>query len=107
MSLFKIVTSQILTGVNQIIKQGDVMASMVLDPIMGLLRDVSGGSWKGDGADRFYTELTTEVLPMLGQLNLFNRKLSSGIKKSHDHIENAIQKSITIALSLNDVFSEI
>jgi len=107
MSIFNFISSQILGSVGQIVKQGDMFNSGVVDPLKGIVNNVSGGIWKGDGSVRFTTEMTEVVLPMLATLLVSNSSFATGIKKSHDRMMDAFKQSASMANTLNDVFSSI
>ena len=53
MDLFCLISGQFLGSIGQITKQGDVIANSVTAPLKGLVNTVTGGAWKGDGANRF------------------------------------------------------
>jgi hypothetical protein len=105
--LFGFLSGQFLGSISQITKQADVITSGVTSPLKGILGNVSGGVWKGDGADKFVAEMTNEVLPMLAKIFISHSNFASGLKKSHDRMQDAFKQSATIAHSLTDVFSSI
>ena len=107
MDLFCLISGQFLGSIGQITKQGDVIANSVTAPLKGLVNTVTGGAWKGDGANRFVAEMTSEVLPMLATLWVANSSFASGLQKSHDRMQDAFKQAASQAQTLQDVFSNI
>lgn len=107
MSIFSFIANQVLGHISQILKQGEMITSMVTDPLKGIVNNVTGGIWKGDGANRFVNEMTSEVLPMLAQIFIAHSSFASSIKKSHDRMQDAFQQAASVANTLNDVFNGI
>ncbi len=107
MGIFSFIASQVLGHVSQILKQGEMITGMVTDPLKGIVNNVTGGAWKGDGANRFANEMTSDVLPMLAQIFIAHSSFAAGIKKSHDRMQGAIQQATNQANTLNDVFNSI
>lgn len=106
-SLFGFLSGQFIGSISQITKQADVITSSVTSPLKGLINGVSGGMWKGDGANRFVQEMTNDVLPMLAKIFIAHSSFASGLKKSHDRMQDAFKQSASIAHTLTDVFSSI
>ncbi len=107
MDLFCFISGQFLGSITQVTKQADVIADSVTAPLKGLVNGVTGGSWKGDGANKFVNEMTSEVLPMLAQLWIANSSFASSLKKSHDRMQDAFKQAASQAQPLMDVFSSI
>jgi hypothetical protein len=94
-------------AVSSITKQGDMIESAVSAPLKGLVNQVSGGMWKGDGANRFVEEMTNEVIPMLARIFLLNSNFATGINKSHARMLQCFTQTKSQAQTLHDVFTDI
>jgi hypothetical protein len=63
--------------------------------------------WKGEGANRFVQEMTSEVIPMLVNIMGFNTNFANAIKKSQDRMQQAVHQATSQAQTLFDVFGNI
>ena len=106
-SIFGFLSGQFLGSISQITKQADVITSGVSSPLKGIVNNVTGGVWKGDGANRFVQEMTNDVIPMLAKIFIAHSSFAAGLKKSHDRMQDAFKQTATIAHTLTDVFSSI
>ncbi len=79
--LFKFVDDLVGNVVNQILQQVNIIQDAVTAPLRGLVQQVVGGIWKGDGSVRFVNEMTSEVIPMLVNIMNVNTSFASAIKK--------------------------
>lgn len=106
-SIFGFLSGQFMGGISQIMKQADVITNSVTSPLKGLVDQVTAGAWKGDGANRFAQEMTSDVLPMLARIFIAHSSFATGLKKSHDRMQDAFKQTASIAHTLTDVFSSI
>lgn len=95
------------SALSQITNQARFLEDAVTEPIRGFVKEVTGGIWRGDGATRFATEMTSEVIPQL--VNMFNAfdVFGGAVKKSMDILERAEREATSKANMLNDVFHKI
>jgi hypothetical protein len=105
--LFKFVDDLVSNVFNQILQQVNVIQDAVTAPLRGLVQQVTGGIWKGDGSVRFVNEMTSEVIPMLVNIMGINMGFANAIKKSQDRMNQAIKQSTTQVQTLFDVFGQI
>ena len=75
--IFKFVEDLVGNAINQILKQVNVVQDAVTSPLRGLVNEVMGGMWKGEGANRFVQEMTSEVIPMLMNIMGFNTNFAT------------------------------
>ena len=94
-------------AISQILQQVNVVESAVTSPIKAIIGQVTGGIWKGDGANRFVDDMNTNVLPLLANIMTNNQAYADAIKKSNDTMAQAVQQATSIANTLQDVFSDI
>lgn len=107
MFLFKFIEDAISSAIGQILKQVNVVQDAVTAPLRGLVNEVMGGMWKGDGANRFVQEMMSEVIPMLVNIMGFNTSFANAISKAQNRMNQAINQATSKALSLNDIFNQI
>jgi WXG100 family type VII secretion target len=105
--IFKLMFDVVDGVISQIMSQIKVIEDAVTSPLRALLSEVMGGTWKGDGADRFVQEMTQEVIPMLVNIMNVNNNYSSAIRRSLDRMNQAEQTAAQQAQTLFDVFGQI
>ena len=105
--LFKFVEDLVSNVINQIMKQINVIQEAVTAPLRGLVNEVMGGIWKGDGANRFVQEMLSEVIPMLVNIMGFGTNYANAISKAQNRMNQAINQATSKAQTLFDVFNGI
>ena len=105
--LFKFVEDLVGNAISQILKQVNVVQDAVTSPLRGLVNEVMGGMWKGEGANRFVQEMTSEVIPMLMNIMGFNTSFANSITKAQNRMNQAINQATSQAQTLFDVFGNI
>ena len=95
--IFKFVRSIVGGLVNQIMQQVNIIQETVTSPLRGLVNQVTGGIWKGDGATRFVDEMMNDVIPLLVGLAGMNNSYADGIKKAMDRMEQAERQATSQA----------
>jgi hypothetical protein len=105
--LFSFVDDMISGIISQILQQANIVQDAVTAPLRGLVNSVMAGMWKGEGANRFVSEMTSEVIPMLVGILTTNQNYANAIKKSHDRMNGAFQQAASQAQTLFDVFNGI
>lgn len=79
----------------------------ITSPLRGMVRLVTSGIWKGDGADRFVAEMTSQVIPDLVNIGNINMGFGNAIKKALDMMDIADRQATSKANGLTDIFSKI
>ncbi len=105
--LFSFVDDMVSGIISQILQQANVVQDAVTAPLRAMVNSVLAGAWKGDGANRFASEMTQEVLPMLVGIMTVNTNYANAIKKSHERMNQAFQQATTHAQTLIDVFNSV
>lgn len=105
--LFKWVEDLVNNVINQVLQQVNIIQDAVTSPLRAIINQVTGGIWKGDGANRFVQEMTSEVIPMLVNIMGFNTNFANAIKKSQDTMQQAVKQATSQAQTLMDVFGQI
>jgi L-ribulose-5-phosphate 3-epimerase UlaE len=105
--LFKWVEDLVNNVINQVLQQVNIIQDAVTAPLRALVNQVMGGVWKGEGANRFVQEMTSEVIPLLVNIMGFNTNFANAIKKSQDRMQQAVKQATSVANTLADVFGQI
>lgn len=105
--LFKFVEDLVGNVINQIMKQINVIQDAVTSPLRGLVNEVMGGVWKGNGANRFAQEMLSEVIPMLVNIMGFGSNYANAISKAQNRMNQAINQATSKSQTLFDVFNSI
>lgn len=105
--IIKIAKSIVRNLTKQITQQVNIIQTLITAPLNAFVNSVTGGIWKGNGADRFVAEMTSDVLPALTGIMDLNTRLSGQIDKGLNTMEQAEQKAKGLASQLFDVFSNI
>jgi hypothetical protein len=105
--IFKFVRNLVNGIMSQVMAQVNMIQDAVTSPLRGLVNQVMGGMWKGEGANRFVAEMTSEVIPMLVNIMGFNTNFVSALKRAADRMEQAERQANSRAQQLFDVFNKI
>ncbi len=105
--MFKFVEHLVSNATSQILKQVNVIQDSVTAPLRSLVNEVTGGMWKGEGANRFVQEMTSEVIPMLVSIMGFNTSFANSITKAMNRTNQAINQATSKAQTLLDTFNSI
>ena len=102
--MFKFVRHLVEKATKQIMKQVNIVEEAVTAPLRSLVNEVVGGMWKGEGANRFVQEVTSEVIPLLVSIIGLNTNFASSITKGINRTNQAINQATNKAQSLFDTF---
>lgn len=105
--LLRIARSVVENVINVINNQIKMVQDAITAPLRGMVQQVLGGVWKGEGANRFVAEMTQEVLPQL--VNIGNANMSFGglIRRAIEILDRADRQATQQAQQLYDVFNGI
>ena len=65
--MFSFIEDAIGDVIKQILGQSGMLGDLVMAPIRAIVQQVTGGIWKGNGADKFVNDMTQNILPKLEQ----------------------------------------
>jgi WXG100 family type VII secretion target len=105
--IFKLMFQVVEGAISQIINQAKIIEDAVTNPLKTIVSQVTGGIWKGDGADRFVEEMSNEVIPSLVNIMNVNQNYASAIRRSVERMQQAEQQAAHAAQTLHDVFGQI
>ena len=107
MSFLKIIFSAVSGIVSQIMQQVNIVQQAITAPLRQWVSAVTGGIWKGDGANKFVEEMTSQVIPQLASIMVINTNFANSIKKSLDTMQQAVNSATNIANTLGDIYNAI
>jgi hypothetical protein len=105
--LFSFLEDMVSGVISQILQQVNIVQDAVTAPLRALVNQVMAGMWKGEGANRFVAEMTSEVIPMLVNIMSVNTSFAGAIKKSQDRMNQAFHQATAQAQTLYDVFNSV
>jgi uncharacterized phage infection (PIP) family protein YhgE len=105
--LFSFFDDMINNLVSSILGQFNYLTDQVTTPLRGLVDQVTGGIWLGNGANKFVAEMTSQIIPMVASILTGTQNYSSAIKKSQEHMLQGFQQAASVAQDLFDTFGSI
>jgi len=104
LSIARAVVNSVMDTINSAINQ---IADTVTSPLKSFVNQVTGGIWKGDGADRFVQEMTSEVIPALNNIGSVTFSFGNILGQAVSLIDQAESTASNLANSLLDTFGSI
>lgn len=105
--LLKFARSVVQGVINQINQQMRLVQESAMSPINQMVQQVTGGIWRGRGADAFTQEMNSVVLPMFAQLLTGCGNTTAHINRATEIMQNADNESKSKIGGLVDVFRGI
>ncbi len=105
--LMKIAKSVVNEVMGQLTQQMNIISDLVRAPMQGMINEVTGGVWVGQGADAFVNELTNLFIPGSEQLHGSVDLIGKSINRALDIMDDADKKAKGIVDDLAGVFSSI
>lgn len=102
--MFKFVRRLVEKAIKGIMDQVNIVQDAVKAPLSALVNEVLGGMWKGEGANRFVQEMTSEMIPLLVSIIGLNTSFANSITKGINRTDQAINQATNKAQSLFDTF---
>ena len=92
---------------SQLNQQFNVVEQMALAPVRAIIGQVTGGVWKGDGANKFVQELSSMMVPGIGRVGTQIKTLNSNLQRAVTVMDQADAQVTSLAKGLGDVFGAI
>lgn len=105
--LLKIARAMVEVVLSKIAEEINKLENLVRAPIEAMVRDVVGGIWIGDGADKFVDVVTSMVIP--GSVRIIDScgVTTTSINRSMEIIDAADQKVVGLVNNLESTFQGI
>ena len=109
--LFKFVQDLVEQAIKQISKQAEDFKDQVTGPLREILKEKMENKptavWTGQGSDRFYADMTLDVIPRLDNIVGFISSFSARIDKGAERMQQAIAEADKKAMTLFALFTGI
>jgi len=105
--LFKLAMSIVNEVLSEISKQVNVVQTQALDAITGFVKQVVGGAWVGDDANKFVNDLNGEVSKALNGIMHSVSSYGGGINNAAQRMQQADQQAAQEINDLVGVFGQI
>lgn len=91
-----------------LMQQVNDVESLVAAPLRGIMDQISGGVWRGAGADAFLSELSTVVLPeannLMSGITAYNKSLGDARQKFEDTDGGPV---VSVVVNLDTQFNSV
>jgi uncharacterized protein YukE len=91
----------------QLTQQLNVVEEMALSPMKMMVQQVTGGVWKGKGANAFVEEVSSLMIPGVGTVGQHIRMVSTNLKRASDIIDRADEQVNSLSKAIGDQFGSI
>ncbi|MBK8051549.1 MAG: hypothetical protein IPK16_33355 [Anaerolineales bacterium] len=98
------ILENVLSGLMQ---QLNIVQDQALAPMRAMVQQVVGGIWIGQGANAFVEEVSSLMIPGVGQVMDHITFMSSNLQRAMDIIDDADKQAQSMASSLGDTFGNI
>lgn len=99
---------QVVQGVrSQLTQQLNIVEEAALNPMRTMIQAVTGGVWRGQGADAFVDEVASMMIPGVGVVGQHITMVQNNLQRATDIIDRADQQVTTMANSVGDLFEGI
>lgn len=105
--ILKIARSIVNSVMSIITSQLNIIQDAITSPLRTMVQQVTNGVWRGDGANRFVQEMTSEVIPQLTHIGSMGNSFGGAIRKAMDLMDSADKRAASKANELFDVFGKI
>jgi uncharacterized protein YukE len=105
--LLRLARAVLNTVLTQLMQQFNVVQDQALSPMRMMVQQVTGGVWRGQGANAFVDEVSSLMIPGVGVVGNNITTIGNNIRYAVDVMDRADQQVNTLVNSLGDVFSGI
>lgn len=92
---------------SQLNQQFNVVEQSAMAPLRAIVGQVTGGVWKGDGANKFVEEVSRMMIPGVGRVGAQIKTLNSNLQRAVTVMDQADAQVSSLAKGLGDVFGGI
>jgi hypothetical protein len=106
-SLLRFARQVVANVTSQLTQQFNVIEQQALAPLRAIVGQVTGGVWKGDGANKFVEEVSRMMIPGVGRVGTQITTFNSNIQRAVTVMDQADAQVSSLAKGLGDVFGGI
>ena len=92
---------------SQLMQQVNIVQDEALAPMRKMIQDVTGGIWIGEGANAFVEEVSSLMIPGVGQVSDHITTMHKNLQHASDVIDQADEQVNSKVNSLADIFGGI
>lgn len=92
---------------SQLTQQFNVVQEQAYSPMQAMVQQVTDGVWVGKGADAFVEEVSSLMMPGVGQIGEGISTYSNNIQNAMDVMDQADEQVSGIVNALGDIFGSI
>jgi hypothetical protein len=92
---------------SQMMQQFNIVQDQALAPMRRMVQAVTGGIWVGDGADAFVEEVSSLMIPGIGQVMDHIQTVHNNLQNACDVIDQADSQVTSKVNGLADIFGAI
>lgn len=105
--LMRLARSILQSVLSQLTQQVNKVAEDALSPMQAMIQQVVGGVWTGEGANKFVEEVSSIMIPGVGQVMDHINLMNTNLQRAADIIEEADQRAQGMVNSLSDIFDAV
>lgn len=98
------VVQNVLSQLNQ---QLNIVESAALSPMRTMVQQVSNGVWRGQGANAFVDEVSSLMIPGVGQVGQHITFVSTNLQRASDIIDQADAQVNSLVNQVDDLFGSV
>jgi hypothetical protein len=106
-ALLRFAAQVVQTVMGQFTQQLNVVAEQALNPLQSVVQIVTGGAWRGVGADAFVQEVSSLAIPGVGIVGEQIRTFQNNLHRASEIMIQADNQANQAVQGLGDIFDKI
>lgn len=99
---------QVVANVSaQLNQQFNIVEQAAMAPLRAIVGQVTGGVWRGDGANKFVEEISKMMIPGVGRVGTQIRTLNNNLQRAVTVMDQADAQVTSLVRGLADTFGAI
>lgn len=106
-ALLRFARAVVQSVLSQLTQQLNIVQEAALAPMRAMVQAVTGGVWVGKGADAFVQEVSSMMIPGVGQVMQHIQGVQQNLQRATDIIDKADNDVNSMVNQVSDVFEGI
>jgi uncharacterized protein YukE len=106
-ALIRFARQMVQSVLSALTQQLNIVEEQALNPMRMVIQAVTGGVWRGAGADAFVEEVSSLMIPGVGQVTDQVRTFQSNVQRATEIMDQADADSTRLVQGVVDTFSNI
>jgi uncharacterized protein YukE len=106
-ALLRFARAVVQSVLSQLTQQLNIVQEAALAPMRAMVQAVTGGIWVGKGADAFVQEVSSLMIPGVGQVMQHIQGVQQNLQRASDIIDKADNDVNSMVNQVSDVFEGI